>query len=134
MNWKLIAGLSLAGILMGFASIYGLPTKMEQFLWLPFLLLSAWLIARNTDSRPFLHGFITGLINCLWEVIIRLQLSAKYLATHDHEAKLFAKMQVQNGTPLNVSIVMTTVIVGLMTALVLGVLAKMTVGFLKKIE
>lgn len=133
MNWKLIIGLSICGVIMGFAAILGLPSKLEPFAWLPLFLLSAWLIARNTDKRHFLHGFLTGLANCAWNTLIHVWFSERYLAKHPVEAAQFLKMHAQSGATTIQSIVITSIVAGLMSAVVLGVFASMAAGFLKKI-
>jgi hypothetical protein len=65
MNWKLIFGLSLFGLAMAVASLFGLG-MLEPLLWLVIFLIYAWLIATRASGKYFLHGFLVSVINSVW--------------------------------------------------------------------
>ena len=66
MNWKLVFQLSLFGLAMALATVFWIPSRLEPFFWLVIFLLSASLIATRAPSRPFLHGLLLGIANCVW--------------------------------------------------------------------
>ena len=66
MNWKLIFTLSLFGIAMGVASLFGLPGVTEPVLWLVIFVLYAVWIVKKTSGRYFLHAFVVSVINGIW--------------------------------------------------------------------
>lgn len=60
MKWPLIALLSLIGILMGAASLFGLTRGIELYLWIVIALITAVVVARTSNQKQFLHGFLSG--------------------------------------------------------------------------
>lgn len=52
-NWKLIFLLSLFGIAMAFASVFGLNGKSEPILWPAIFVVYGILIVRNTNGKYF---------------------------------------------------------------------------------
>ena len=132
MNWKLIFLLSLFGMAMGFATVYGLPSKAEPFVWLPIFLLCAFLIAKNARRKYFLHGFLIGLANCVWVTSIHIRLSVTYLAHHPVESAQYLKMHIQSGATINQCILITGTVAGIISAVVLGLFANVAAGIIKK--
>jgi hypothetical protein len=65
MNWKLIFLLSLFGLAMAIASLFGLGA-FEPLLWLVIFIIYAWVIAKNCTRRYFLHGFLVSVVNSIW--------------------------------------------------------------------
>ncbi len=60
MKWSVIVLLSLAGALMGAASLFGLTRGIELYLWIVIALTTAVVVARTTNQKQFLHGFLSG--------------------------------------------------------------------------
>src|SRR5712692_7812304 len=65
MNWKLIFALSLFGLAMAVASLFGLG-MFEPLLWLVIFIIYAWLIATRAPGKYFLHGFLASVVNSVW--------------------------------------------------------------------
>ena len=65
MNWKLIFALSLFGLAMAVASLFGLGYA-EPFLWLVIFIIYAWVIATRAPGKYFLHGFLVSIVNSIW--------------------------------------------------------------------
>src|SRR5215472_17520035 len=63
MSWKLIFGLSLFGLAMGFATVFVVPSRTEPLVWLGIFLVCAYLIAKYAPRRYFFHGVCVGLLN-----------------------------------------------------------------------
>jgi hypothetical protein len=82
MNWKLIFTLSLFGVGMGIASLFGVTRRIEPFLWLVILLFYAWWIAKHCASKFFLHGFLVSFLNGVWISLVHAAFFAKYISSN----------------------------------------------------
>src|SRR5437762_1707965 len=92
MNWKLIIMLSLFGLAMAIGTVYWIPGNIEWMFWLPIFLICAYLIAKNTSGKYFMHGFYVGLANCVWVTSAHIIFYETYIANHPDEAAMTAKM------------------------------------------
>jgi len=92
LDFKLILMLSLFGLVMAVATVFVVPPKLEPVLWLPIFVACAILVARAGVPRPFLHGFLVSLVNCVWITSAHMALAGTYLANHPEEAEMLAKM------------------------------------------
>ena len=119
MNWKLIFLLSLFGMAMAFATVFSVSSRVEPFCWLPVFIACACFIAKNVRRKFFLHGFLVSMVNCIWIIIIHIELSSSYLAHHTKEARQFAKM-TQSGVSLNFAITMVTLFNSALSGVFLG--------------
>ena len=72
MNFKIIIYLSLSGIIIGFASVFGLPRVYEPFCWMVVIFISSGFIVKNTEEKRFLHGFLVNFLNGIWISIIKV--------------------------------------------------------------
>jgi hypothetical protein len=126
MNWKLILLLSMFGLAMGLATVFVIPPKIEPLFWLVIFVLCAYMIAKRT-RKPFLHGFLLGLANCVWITASHILLFNEYLATHAQEAAMMQTM------PFSPKIMMAIVglVIGLISGVVIGILALIASKFLK---
>ena len=127
MNWKLIFGLSLFGLLMAFATITLIPSSIEIYIWVPVFLICAWIIAQKAPGKFFLHGFLVSLVNCVWITGAHVFMSSLYLSHHADEASQYAAMQksfMQGGHGISLSVRRAMLIfgpvIGIISGLVLG--------------
>jgi hypothetical protein len=74
MNWKLIFGLSLFGIVMAF-STYVMEFSFELLCFLVLYLAYAFIIAKNAQGKYFLHGFAVSTIGCLFMTVTNMAYS-----------------------------------------------------------
>jgi len=123
MNWRLILGLSVFGLLMAFGTVYFISSKIEPYCWLIIFAISAYSIAKNAEEKYFLHGLLVSLANCVWITGIHMILSAEYIAHHTDEAKQYVKMSAQTGLTITQTMLIMGPIIGIMSGLVLGLLA-----------
>ncbi len=123
MNWKLIFGLSLFGLLMAFATVYWIPSSIESFIWLPIFLLCAWLIAKNAPGKYFLHGLLVSLVNCVWITGVHIKLSTAYIANHPQEADMYAQMFAKTGLSMHRAMLVFGPVIGIISGIVLGLFA-----------
>jgi len=123
MNWKLIYGLSLFGLVMAFATVYWIPSNVEPYVWLPVFLLCAYLIAKNAPGKYFLHGMLVGIVNCVWITGVHIKLSADYIAHHPEEGKMYADMLAKTGLSLHRAMMVFGPLTGIISGIVLGLFA-----------
>jgi hypothetical protein len=118
MSWKLIFGLSLFGLAMGFAPIGPIPQGIEPHLWLGIFVMSALVIAKRAPGRYFLHGLSVSLISSVW-------VTAAHVALFDHNVAIHGRvlaMTAQAGQPPLV-LILGGPVVGIAAGLMLGALA-----------
>ena len=77
MNWKLIFVLSLFGLAMAVASLFGLG-MIEPALWLVIFIIYAWVIATRAPGKYFLHGFLVSVVNSAWITAIHATFFSVY--------------------------------------------------------
>jgi len=121
MNWKLVAQLSLFGLLMGVGSVFFIPATLEPFLWLVVFLVSAYFIGTRAPDRYFLHGVALGLANCVWITAAHVIFIARYLPRHPSESAMMTSMPM----PTHPRVMMAVVgpVVGLVSGIIIGALA-----------
>jgi hypothetical protein len=125
-NWKLVFALSLFGLAMGIGSVFFIPPPVEPVLWLVIFLGCAYLIAKNVESRHFLHGLCLGLANSVWITAFHVAFVDTYLSHHEREAAMTAGMSSPR-----LMMVLTGPVVGFVSGLVLGLFAWIASRFVK---
>jgi hypothetical protein len=121
MNWKIIFLLSLFGLAMGIATVFVIPSKIEPLFWLVIFVISAFVIARATSSRHFLHGLLVGIVNSVWITGAHILFVNQYLANHAKEAAMMQNMPRPDSPRLMMA--MVSPIAGLVSGAVIGILA-----------
>lgn len=132
MNWKLIFLLSLFGLAMSVATVFVISSDIEPFFWLVVFLICAYLIARNTASRRFLHGVLLGLVNSVWITTGHILLFGDYIARHAREAEMMKSMPAPDSPRLMMA--MVGPIIGLVSGAVIGLLALGAGKFVKPLQ
>lgn len=80
MNWKLIFALSLFGVAMAFAGVFGLLSPAaEPWVWLGIFGVYAVVIAKAVARRRYLHGFWVNVLNGVWFGLIHAAFYQTYL-------------------------------------------------------
>ncbi len=120
MNWKLIFGLSMFGLVMAFATISLIPANIEQFVWPVIMLVCAYLVAVNAPGKYFLHGFLICLLNCLWITSAHIAFATTYLANHTMEANHYAEFNKNGGLTARQAMLVMGPMIGIVSGLVLG--------------
>lgn len=121
MNWSLVFRLSLFGLAMAIATVFFIPSTIEPLFWLAIFLVSAYLIARQTAARRFLHGLCLGLANSVWMTGGHVLLFQQYIERHAQEAQMMSSMPLP--THPRVMMLMTGPVIGFVSGLVIGVFA-----------
>lgn len=130
MNWKLILQLSLFGLVMAFATVFWIPSGIEPAFWLVIFLVCAYLIAKRTPGKHFLHGFLVSMVNCVWITTAHAALFSTYIANHPEMAQMSATMPLADRPRLMVLI--SGPVFGVLSGLVLGFFAFIAGRFIKK--
>jgi hypothetical protein len=121
MNWKLIFQLSLFGLAMGIATVYVIPSKFEPAFWLAIFLYCAYVIAKCSGSRNFVHGLLLGIANSIWITGAHVLLFEKYIASHAQEAA--AMQQGPLASHPRTMMLIIGPIIGVVSGLVIGLFA-----------
>lgn len=121
MDWKLIFGLSLFGLAMAIGTVFVIPSNIEPAFWLVIFVICAFIIARSRTDRHFLHGFLVGLVNCVWVTSAHILFFSRYLANHPKEAAMMSSMPLPNHPRMMMACVGP--IVGIISGAVIGLFA-----------
>lgn len=114
---------------MGFGTVFAISPRAEPFFWLVIFIVCAFAIARQAPGRPFLHGFVLGIVNSVWVTGAHLLFFNRYLAGHPQEGA----MMLSSRAPIAPKLLMAIVgpVVGLVSGVVIGVLAYAVTKMLK---
>ena len=129
MDRKLAGMLSVAGIVMGIASVMGWTQHREGVLWLVIAIASAFVIAREAPGKYFLHGLWTGLLAGIASALIQLAMYSTYLANNPDSAAQIQTMPA-NWNP-RVLLLIFAPLIGLLNGLVIGFLGWLGARMLK---
>ena len=121
MNWKLIAQLSVFGLVMGVLTVFLIPSTIEPFFWLAVFIVSSWLIATRCSGSYFAHGVLTGIANSVWVTSAHVLLFRQYVARHPAEMASMASMPFS--THPRVLMALTGPVIGVISGIVLGLFA-----------
>jgi hypothetical protein len=127
-NWKLIFLLSMFGLVMGIATVFLIPSKIEPTFWLAIFIVCAYFISKQTE-KPFFHGLLLGLANSLWITASHLLLFNQYLANHPREAAMMISMPLPDSPRVMMALIGP--VVGLVSGVIIGLFALAARKFLK---
>ncbi len=116
-KWKLIIQLSFFGFIMALATVFSLSSEMEPIFWLIVFLFCAYMIAKYTPGRYFLHGFLVALFNCIWVTSAHILLFNFYMGNHPEMVVMSSKILPTHPRLL---MAITGPIIGVISGLVLG--------------
>ena len=125
LDWRLVALLSMFGLVMAFATVFIIHSNIEPFAWLIIFIVCAIVIARVRSTRRFLHGLLVGVANSIWITTVHLAFFNHYLRNHPAEASMMA---ASSQSP-HLMMVIVGPLIGVASGLILGALAQLT-GYL----
>src|SRR5437879_1270629 len=117
MNWKTIFALSLFGVAMAIASLFGLTRGIEPLLWLGIFIFYAWWIAKHCAGKYFLHGFLVSVLNGVWIALIHAAFFSTFIRNNPEMVASFQKF------PLPITLRVFNLIVGPIVGALFGVVA-----------
>jgi hypothetical protein len=121
MNWKLILVLASLGGMMGVASVLGLTTGLEMYLWIVIAATVAVIVARKVKRRQFLHGFWIGIIGGALSPLVQVVLWSAYIRNNPELAIEFE--QVPDGFDPRVFLLAAAPLISALSGIVQGALA-----------
>ncbi len=121
MNWRLILFLSLLGIVLGIASVFGFTSGREWLAWLCIGVYSGWKFARRSREELFLHGFYLGILTGCFSSVIQALFVSAYLANNPRMVEALNALP-QGLHPAAVVLIMGPII-GTVSGVLFGVLA-----------
>lgn len=130
MNWKLVSTLSCFAVAMATASVLGKTAGIEPFLWAIIWLVCAFVIARNTVTKRFLHGLLVGLSHGIINSIIQSLFFDTYLSHNPQLQNQFE--QIPGGLPPRIFVLLAGPAIGIASGVVIGLLAILGSKLLRK--
>lgn len=132
MSWKVIFLLSLFGVAVGFAGVYGLSGTAELIVWLFIFVIFAVVIVRSRSGDYFVHALLASILAGLWVGIMHAAFINTYVA---HNARLRAgyAMIPKTAHP-RLMMVLTGPFIGAVMGVVAGLMAAVAGKILKRKE
>jgi hypothetical protein len=118
MNWSIVLLLSGFGLAMGAASVLGLTTGIELWLWLAIGVVCVTVLLRRVHRKVGLHGFLVGLIGGGIAPVVQFIMFPVYLANNPQLEGDFA--QVPGGLEPRYLVLLLAPVAGLVSGAVLG--------------
>jgi hypothetical protein len=130
MNWKLVFQLSLFGLAMAIATVFVIPSNIEPFFWLVIFVICAYVIAKRSPGKYFLHGLAVSVVNSLWITTAHVLLFDQYISRHPEEMEMMANIQL----PLapRALMVVSGPIIGVASGIILGLFAVVASKLVRK--
>lgn len=132
MNWKAILLLSLFGLAMGVSTVFFIGSNLEPWCWLAIFVFCAYVIARQTSTRRFLHGVLLGLANSVWITVAHIVFFQQYLSGHQQEVEMMKSMPLPKSPRLVMTL--TGPVVGLVSGAVIGILALLAAKLISPVQ
>lgn len=132
MNWKLIFQLSLFGLIMAFGTVSLIPQGVEPVFWVVIFIFCSTVIAKVCTDKYFLHGFFTGLVNCIWIIAVHVCFYPKYIIGHKQVEIMAGKMPESFSTHPRVAMAIAGLGLGIISAIVFGLFAFIASKIMKK--
>ena len=130
MNWKLIFGLAVFGVLMGFLSLFGYTQGIEWLLWFVIALVCSVFIGKMLSGKYFLTGLLVGLLYGIFNSIVQSIFFAAYVSHNARAAEGFGP--IPGGLDPRFFVLIAGPFIGLLYGLVLGLFAWLTGKIFKK--
>src|ERR1051326_5036618 len=122
MSFRLVLTLSLAGLLVGLGTVFGLVhSGIESIVWCGLAIVFAFVIAARAPSRPFLHGFLVGLIAGVRCELLQAAFLDRSLARNPKAADSFTRLP--QGMSPRLLLVVSAPIIGGLYGVVIGFFA-----------
>ena len=120
MNLK-IWMLTLFGVLMGLASVFGYTQSNEWLYWLVIAVISGFVIAKVTDRQIFVKSVVVGLFMGIFTGVIQSVLFDKYLENNPQSLDGFKEIPLSFAPQFVV--LFTGPFIGIVFGLFIGLIA-----------
>ena len=115
---------------MAIATVFWIPSNIEPVYWLIIFIICAYFIALKSSGKYFMSGFWVSIANCVWITAFHIIFVREYMANHQLEAEMLAKMPFSDSPRLMMLI--TGPVIGILSGLVLGLFAFLGSRILQK--
>ncbi len=130
MSWKIIFLLSLSGIVVGVAGVYGLSGIAELAVWLLIFILFAAVIAKQRDSDYFVHALLASILAGLWVGLVHALFLHTYVA-HNPELNAGVAKMPRTAHP-RLMMIMFGPFIGAVAGVVAGAMASVAGKIVKR--
>lgn len=130
MSWKIVFLLSLFGVVVGFADVYGLSGIAQIIVWLIVFVIFAVVIARRRESDYFVHALLASMLAGFWVGVVHAVFIGTFVA-HNPQLRAGATMMPKSTHPRLIMVIMGP-FVGAVTGVVAGVMAAVAGKIVKR--
>jgi hypothetical protein len=130
MSWKIIIRLSFFGLAMAFLTVFWIPTKTEPVFWVIIFIVCAYIIAKYSPGRFFLHGFLVSIVNSIWITGVHILFYDTYIINHPDMTQMNSSLPLQDSPRLLMLIIGP--FFGAVSGIILGLFALIAGKFVKR--
>jgi hypothetical protein len=130
MNWKIILLLSLFGVVMGIASLFGISQGVEWILWIIIAFASAFILSVNVTNKFFAHALFIGLLDGIYPSVIQLAFFDTYILNNPQLLEGFQQLPATVEPRLFVLVIGP--FIGIVYGLFIGLITRIIEKFRKK--
>ena len=127
MKWNIVFLLSLFGVGIGIASLFGFTEGVEFYWWIVVALVTAYILAKQTSHKLFLHGFYSGLGMGICHVFVLFIFFDLYVVHNPSIANGFTS--IPGDIEPRTFFLITSPVIGGLYGLMLGALAQIAAMF-----
>lgn len=132
MSWKVIFLLSLSGIVVGFAGVFGLKGAAEMVVWLVLFLVFAIVIAKQRDSDYFVHALLASILAGFWVGVVHAAFVNTFVA---HDPRLGTGLaRIPPSAHPRLMMFIYGPFIGAVTGVVAGLMAAVAGKFVKRTQ
>ncbi|HMQ69180.1 MAG TPA: hypothetical protein PKA90_09275 [Ignavibacteria bacterium] len=122
MNWKIILYLTLASIVIGIASVFGIfNSNFMPLVMLIFSVISGYIIAKKSNSQLFMNGVMVGLFSGIVISVIQAVMFDTYLLNNKDSLDGFTS--ITGAMPTTSVIIFLGPFIGLVYGIIAGLVA-----------
>ncbi|MCB0726045.1 MAG: hypothetical protein KDD00_01175 [Ignavibacteriae bacterium] len=122
MNWKIILYLSLASIVIGVASVFGIfNSNFMPLVMLIFSVVSGYVIAKKSNTQLFMNGVLVGLFSGILISVIQAVMFDTYLLNNKESLDGFTN--ITGAMPTTSVIIFLGPFIGLIYGIIAGMVA-----------
>lgn len=122
MNWKIILYLTLASIVIGVASVFGIfNSNFMPLVMLLFSVISGYVIAKKSNSQFFMNGVLVGLFSGILISVIQAVMFDSYLLNNKDSLDGFTS--ITGAMPTTSVIIFLGPFIGLVYGIIAGLVA-----------
>lgn len=123
MNWKIILYLSLASLVIGVASVFGIfNSNFMPLVMLIFSVVSGYVIAKNCNAQLFMHGVMVGLFSGILISLVQAIMFDSYLLHNKDSLDGFT--EITGAMPTTSVILFLGPFIGIIYGIITGMIAK----------